>query len=207
GIRGFIGKPESATKSRSNQYFFINQRFIRSPYLHHAVARAYDGLIDKESSPPYVLFFDIDPSRIDANVHPTKQEVRFEDEKLVYSYLNAAVRHSLAKYNIAPSLDFSLDPEIQHLPAVQMPLTEEVQSQTKKGYLFSAFRHKDQAHLIEQKNSLKNWKSLYSLAKEQAPVAEHDPSTGIGSPSPQPELIPAEKEENTVRHILRVHEQ
>lgn len=173
GIRGFIGKPESATKTRGHQYFFINQRFVRSPYLHHAVSKAYEGLIDKDTAPIYALFFDIDPSRIDANVHPTKQEVKFEDEKLVYTYLNAAIRHALAKYNIAPSLDFSLDEGIQRLEAVQHPATEDHKNQTRKGYLFSAFSQQDQAHLIEQKDSLKNWKELYALAREQAPISSN----------------------------------
>lgn len=209
GIRGFIGKPESATKSRTNQFFFINGRYIRSSYLHHAVTRAYEGLMEKESSPPYVLFFDIDPARIDANVHPTKQEVKFEDEKLVYAYLNAAVRHSLAKYNIAPSLDFTLDQGIQQLSAIQKPATEDQKSQTRQGYLYSAFRQKDQAHFIDQKNSLKNWKSLYSLAKEQAPLADE----ASPSPTDQPQaptdsgIFAGEKEEAAVHSILRVHQQ
>src|SRR5690606_19688473 len=147
-----------------------------SPYLHHAVCKAYEGLIEKDTSPMYVLFFDMDPARIDANVHPTKQEIKFEDEKLVYAYLNAAVRHSLAKYNIAPSLDFSLDEGIQHLSSVQRPATEELKDKTRKGYLFSAFSQQDQAHLIEQKNSLKNWKDLYALAKTNPSPSEARPS-------------------------------
>ncbi len=163
-ISGFIGKPEAATRTRGNQFFFINKRFIRSPYLHHAVVNAYEGLIEKESFPFYVLFLEIDPARVDVNVHPTKQEVKFEDDRLMYAYLSAAVKHALAKYNIAPSLDFTLNPEIQKLSSVQLPVTEETKNKTEKGYLSNTFSNKGQAHFIEKKDSLKQWKDLYEIA-------------------------------------------
>ena len=169
-IYGFIGKPEAATRTRGMQFFFINGRFIRNAYLNHAVVQAYDGLIEKDSFPFYVLFLEVDPSRVDVNVHPTKQEVKFEDDRMMYSYLNAAVRHSLARYNIAPSLDFTLNADIQQLPSVQLPYTEEQREQTKKGYLYNTFSDKDQAHFIERKDSLKRWKDLYEIA--QAPAAQ-----------------------------------
>lgn len=164
-INGFIGKPEAATRTRGMQFFFINNRFIRNPYLHHAVVQAYEGLIEKEAFPFYVLFLEIDPARVDVNVHPTKQEVKFEDDRLMYAYLNAAVKHALARYNIAPSIDFTLNPEIQHLPSVQLPVTEEQKESTQKGYLFNTFSNKNQAHVVERKDSLKHWKDLYSIAK------------------------------------------
>lgn len=106
GITGFIGKPEAARKSRGEQLFFVNQRFIKSGYLHHAVMTAYEDLLQKDTYPFYVLFIDIDPARIDINVHPTKQEIKFDDERLVYNYLKVAVRHALGQYSITPSLDF-----------------------------------------------------------------------------------------------------
>src|SRR6202012_2467490 len=80
-IRGFIGKPEAANKTRGNQFFFINNRFIKNAYLHHAVTTAFDGLIEKDAFPFYVLFLELDPQRVDVNVHPTKQEVKFDDVK------------------------------------------------------------------------------------------------------------------------------
>src|SRR5690606_1288863 len=129
-------KPEAATRTRGMQFFFINNRFIRSPYLHHAVVNAYEGLIEKESFPFYVLFLEVDPASVDVNVHPTKQEVKFEDDRLMYTYLNASVKHALARYNIAPSLDFSLNPEIQQLPSVQLPNTERQKEETQRGYLY-----------------------------------------------------------------------
>ncbi|MGN6476631.1 MAG: DNA mismatch repair endonuclease MutL [Flavipsychrobacter sp.] len=163
-ITGFIGKPEAATRTRGMQFFFINNRFIRNAYLHHAVVQAYEGLIEKETFPFYVLFLEVDPARVDVNVHPTKQEVKFEDDRLMYAYLNAAVKHALAKYNIAPSLDFTLNAGIQELPSVQQPVTEQVKQDTEKGYLYSAFTQKNQAHLVEKKDSLQRWKDLYEIA-------------------------------------------
>ena len=105
-ISGFIGKPEFARKTRGEQMFFVNHRFIKSGYLHHAVMAAYEDLLPSESFPFYVLFIEIDPARIDVNVHPTKQEIKFDDERLVYNYLRVAVRHALGQHNITPSLDF-----------------------------------------------------------------------------------------------------
>lgn len=169
-IHGFIGKPEAATRTRGMQFFFINNRFIRNAYLHHAVTMAYEGLIEKESFPFYVLFLEVDPARVDVNVHPTKQEVKFEDDRMMYSYLNAAVKHALARNNIAPSLDFSLNTEIQHSTAVQMPQTENRKQETERGYLYNVFTDRNQAHVVEKKDALKAWKSLYEIAV-QAPVS------------------------------------
>lgn len=163
-ISGFIGKPEAATRTRGMQFFFINNRFIRNSYLHHAVVQAYEGLIEKESFPFYVLFLEVDPARVDVNVHPTKQEVKFEDDRLMYAYLNAAVKHALARYNIAPSLDFTLSPEIQKLSAVQLPVTDTQKSKTEKGYLYNTFTQSNQAHFIDKKDGMKQWKELYSIA-------------------------------------------
>src|SRR4030095_2493850 len=89
-IYGFTGKPDTAKKTRGDQYFFVNNRFIRSPYLHHAVMNAYQEMIPGDSFPLYVLFIDLDPSELDINVHPTKQEIKFEDEKIVYAFVQAA---------------------------------------------------------------------------------------------------------------------
>ena len=105
-ITGFIGKPEAATRTIGMQFFFVNNRFIRNAYLHHAVVTAYEGLIEKEAFPFYVLFLETDPARVDVNVHPTKQEVKFDDDRMMYAYLNAAAKHALARYNIAPAPDF-----------------------------------------------------------------------------------------------------
>ena len=108
-ITGFVGKPEAARKTRVGQFFFINDRFIKSSYLHHAVVGAYDDLLPKESYPFYVIYLRIDPARIDVNVHPTKQEIKFEDERMIYNYLKATIRHGLGRASIMPSIDFESD--------------------------------------------------------------------------------------------------
>ena len=108
-VKGYIGKPESAKKSRGDQFFFVNNRFIRSAYLNHAVLAAYEGLLPKETHPFYVLFLELDPKTIDINVHPTKTEIKFEDEKTVYAVVRAAVRQALGLHSLTPSLDFEGD--------------------------------------------------------------------------------------------------
>ncbi len=173
-IKGFIGKPDAATRTRGMQFFFINNRFIKSAYLHHAVVSAYEGLIEKEAFPFYTLFLTVDPSRVDVNVHPTKQEVKFEDDRMMYTYINAAVKHALARYNIAPSIDFTLNPEIQQLSSLQMPVTDVTRQETEKKYLFNVFTDRNQAHFIEKKDSLRQWKDLYEIAKN--PLTDADPT-------------------------------
>ncbi len=105
-ITGFVGKPEFSKKTRGEQFFFVNNRFIKSQYLNHAVQSAFEDLLAKDSFPSYYVFIEIDPSRIDINVHPTKQEIKFEDERIVYNYLKVAVRHALGQSAVTPMLDF-----------------------------------------------------------------------------------------------------
>lgn len=108
-INGFILKPEFAKKSRGDQFFFVNNRFIKSGYLHHAVISAFEGLLKDGMQPGYFLFLDVDPQTIDINIHPTKTEVKFEDEHMLYAMLRSAVKHSLGQFNVAPVLDFERD--------------------------------------------------------------------------------------------------
>ncbi|MBT2558573.1 DNA mismatch repair endonuclease MutL [Hymenobacter sp. ISL-91] len=123
-VRGFIGKPESAKKSRGDQFFFVNNRFIRSAYLNHAVLTAYEGLLPKDTHPFYVLFLDLDPKSIDINVHPTKTEIKFEDEKTVYAIVRSAVKQSLGLHNMAPSLDFAGDVNFGAIRPLQLSGSE-----------------------------------------------------------------------------------
>jgi DNA mismatch repair protein MutL len=109
-VTGFVGKPEAAKKTRGEQFFMVNQRFIKSSYLHHAVVRAYEDLLPADAHPLYVLFLELDPARMDINVHPTKQEVKFDDEKLVYNVLKVSIRHALGTHNVTPTLDFEQEP-------------------------------------------------------------------------------------------------
>jgi len=156
-IYGFVGKPDAIKKTRGDQYFFVNNRFIKSAYLNHAVMNAYSDMIAKDSFPLYTLFIDIDPSRLDINVHPTKQEIKFEDEKIIYAFVQSAVKHALAQYSVTPTLDFELDPSIQHSEAVSKPFTEEKQLTASGSSLYQTFSQKNQAHFIESKSDLKEW--------------------------------------------------
>lgn len=156
-IYGFVGKPETAKKTRGDQYFLVNNRFIKSPYLNHAVMNAFSDMIAKDSFPMYTLFIDIDPSRLDINVHPTKQEIKFEDEKIIYAFVQSAVKHSLAQYSVTPTLDFDLDASIQQTDAVSKPFTTEKQFSATVTSLYKTFTQKNQAHFIESKSDLGSW--------------------------------------------------
>ena len=105
-ITGFVGKPEFARKSRGEQFFFVNRRFIKDAYLHHAVQNAFEELLSRENFASYWLYMDISPAKIDINIHPTKTEIKFEDERSIYSIVRAAVKRSLGQYSVSPSLDF-----------------------------------------------------------------------------------------------------
>jgi DNA mismatch repair protein MutL len=162
-IYGFAGKPDTAKKTRGDQYFFVNNRFIRSPYLNHAVMSAFQEMIATDSFPLYVLFIDLDPSQVDINVHPTKQEIKFEDEKIVYAFVQAAVKHALAQFSVTPTLEFDLDPTIQRLDAVNKPFTQNQQAAATDSALFRNFTQKHQAHFIQpvDKSELKHWRDFY----------------------------------------------
>jgi DNA mismatch repair protein MutL len=201
-IYGFVGKPETAKKTRGDQYFFVNNRFIKSPYLNHAVLSAYQEMIAADSFPVYVLFIDLDPKQVDVNVHPTKQEIKFEDEKIVYAFVQAAVKHALAQFSITPTLDFNLDASIQQLDSIQKPFTEEKQSETQSSSIFQTFTEANQAHRIEPgSGALKHWSGMptsdnrLGTTGDRMPLMDEikQPSAGqwqstLGSWETQPEL-------------------
>jgi DNA mismatch repair protein MutL len=111
-IQGFVSKPEYSKKSRGEQFFFVNDRFIKSGYLHHAVMAAYDGLLKDGCQPGYFLYLDVPPHSIDINIHPTKTEIKFDDEHALYAILRSSIKHSLGQFNVAPVLDFERDPNL-----------------------------------------------------------------------------------------------
>lgn len=108
-LSGFISKPEAAKKKKGDQYIFVNKRFIKSNYLNHAIRVAYDELIPKDNYAFYVIFLEMSPSMIDINVHPTKTEIKFEEERLIYNFVKVSVKHALGAYTVTPTLDFGLD--------------------------------------------------------------------------------------------------
>jgi DNA mismatch repair protein MutL len=167
-INGFVGKSDSARKTRGEQFFFVNDRFIRSSYLNHAVATAYDELLSAKTFPFYVLFLDIDPQRIDVNVHPTKQEIKFDDEKAIYALLHAAVRRALSKNSITPSLDFDQDPIITAVfqqtnqPKAPLPLPnfEQLSKKNEEQPTFGQGFNRE-------KNAVpRNWKDIYTIMEQ-----------------------------------------
>jgi len=108
-INGFISKPSFAKKKKGEQFFFVNNRFIKSHYLHHAVMNAYDGLLNHGYHPSYFLYLDVPPESVDINIHPTKTEIKFDNERDLYAIIRSTIKHSLGQYNVAPSLDFERD--------------------------------------------------------------------------------------------------
>ena len=183
-IYGFVGKPETAKKTRGDQYFFVNNRFIKSAYLNHAVMNAYQEMIPTDSFPMYVLFIDLDPTVVDVNVHPTKQEIKFEDEKIIYAFVQAAIKHALAQFSITPTLDFELDASIQQLSSVQQPFTEENKSAAAAGSIYKGFTQKHQAHFIEksERSELKHWKDFYE--SRESGVGSQESTSKTGDPLP-----------------------
>jgi DNA mismatch repair protein MutL len=152
-------------------------------------------MIAKDSFPLYVLFIDLDPAQLDINVHPTKQEIKFEDEKIVYAFVQAAVKHALAQFSIAPSLDFTLNPEIQQLEAINKPFTQEKEQSAISSSLFQTFTQKHQAHLIEpnQKSELKHWKEFFTTHDTSAVKLEHEESFQAATSNIQQSFQPQTK--------------
>jgi DNA mismatch repair protein MutL len=180
-LKGFIGKPQFAKKTRGEQFFFVNYRFIKDAYLNHAVNKAYEELLAEDNFPLYVLFIDIDPSKIDVNVHPTKTEIKYLDEKSIYAIIHSAVKRSLGRFNISPTIDFdqesafsgmispkSLDeivpPSISFNPDFNPFSADKATESTSSGYRSTDSRVPQQ--------STKNWGSLYEIAEDNGPAEQ-----------------------------------
>ena len=179
-ITGFVGKPDYFKKARGEQLFFVNKRFIKSNYLHHAVVQAYEDLLPSDAFPFYVLFLEIDPMRIDINVHPTKQEIKFDDEKLVYNYLKVTVRHALGSHNITPTLDFEQEPAFQATPTKTPSLKPPSDRPPSVGD-YRPPQNDDRRH----DDNLRNWQRLYEglqlIGKdESAPQGEYNSEAPSG---------------------------
>jgi len=158
-ITGFVGKPDYFKKARGEQLFFVNKRFIRSNYLHHAVMSAYEDLLPPGTYPLYVLFLDIDPASVDINVHPTKQEIKFDDERLVYNFLKVAVRHALGSHNVTPTLDFEQEPAFQQRLTPAPVLRPEREANSVGSYRPS--RPEPGEDAARHASNLEHWQKLY----------------------------------------------
>jgi DNA mismatch repair protein MutL len=165
-VTGFVGKPESAKKTRGEQYIFVNHRFIKSAYLNHAIQNAYDQMIGKDSFPFYILYLDIDPKRIDINVHPQKYEIKFDDEKLAYTFVNLAVKHALGAYSVMPSLDFNQEDHLNkngtfdQVPDWLKGTRGEGQAEGNPfnaPTISSTFKKPD----VREKSNIRNWETVF----------------------------------------------
>jgi DNA mismatch repair protein MutL len=182
-IAGFVGKPESARKSRGEQFLFVNNRFFKSGYFHSAIKNAFDGLISKGFHPSYFIYLEVDTESIDVNIHPTKTEIKFEDEKAIYAFLRSAVKRSLGQYHVAPSLDFDLETAFDVVPLRQ---NEEVKAPTiEVDPEYNPFESTERKQRTAsnsdwasgqrfQKPMTQNWESLYQNLNTMATPDEQN---------------------------------
>ena len=127
-LEGFIIKPEFAKKKRGEQFFFVNGRYVKSPYLHNALREAFEDVLTGEHHPGYFLYLSVDPAEIDVNIHPTKTEIKFEDEHAIYAVLRSAARHAIGQFNVAPTIDFDAEQSfsVPPLPDGQLPKAPQI---------------------------------------------------------------------------------
>ena len=178
-ISGFVGKPNFSKKTKSEQFFFVNQRFIKSPYLNHAIKSAFEGLLKDGYHPSYFLNLTVDPKSIDINIHPTKTEIKFDDEHTLYAILRSAVKHSLGQFNIAPVLDFehqsSLNTPYEYkdknasIPAIEVdrsfnPFSEDIDRKEKTTRQNTGFKSASSA----------SWESMYVGLESKGNNSESD---------------------------------
>lgn len=162
-ISGYIGKPEHAKKSPGEQYFFVNQRFMKHPYFQKAVVAAYERLLPSDAWPSFFIYFDINPENIDINIHPTKTEIKFEDEANIWRILNLIVKESLGKFNIAPSLDFSGNRSLEIPPLHENRPVKMPEIRINPNYNpFEEPKKQGGGSEKYQKQETQNWEELYS---------------------------------------------
>lgn len=180
-VAGFIGKPEAASKS-PQQYFFVNGRFMKHPYFHKAVMTAYAGMLPPDHSPSYFIYFSVQPDSIDVNIHPTKTEIKFADEQPVWQILQAAVRESLGKFNLVPSLDFNREGDID-IP----PLSPDKRVITPPVVNVNAdYNPFMRSHDVSYGGPVKNWERIYAplqQRQEQLSLLNEEQDKALGKPS------------------------
>ena len=168
-ISGFVGKPEMAAKN-SQQYFFVNGRYMRHPYFHKAIQTAYSGLLTADHNPSYFIYFDIQPDAIDVNIHPTKTEIKFADEQVIFQILLAAVREALGKFNITPSLDFTSETHIEMPQPVKQPTTIAMpRLQVDPSY--NPFKPKVNP---QSRSAAMDWEKLYAMPTPEPTAVQAD---------------------------------
>ena len=165
-ITGFVGKPESAKKKGTHDYFFVNGRFMKHAYFHKAVMQAFDRLIPVGMQVPYFVYFEVDPSNIDVNIHPTKTEIKFENEQAIWQILMAAVKGAIGKFSEIPQIDFDMEgrPDIPVFDPVQPRTTQPMPTYNPT---YNPFK---QQHPIQSKKTVEGWERLYEQLPEQQPA-------------------------------------
>lgn len=166
-VTGYVGKPDFARKTRGEQFLFVNKRFIRSNYIHHAVMTAFEGLLPENSFPFYALFITIDPKHIDINVHPTKTEIKFDDERAVYAVVRSAVRQAIGSHNLTPTIDFNADVNI-------LAKLNSSAGQSKEVYFEERFSSL-------QRSNLENWNKIFTGEQESRLLSKQETTQAVNS--------------------------
>ncbi|MGL5111182.1 MAG: DNA mismatch repair endonuclease MutL [Flavobacterium sp.] len=208
-IQGFVSKPEFAKKSRGEQFFFVNDRFIKSGYLHHAVMAAFDGILKDGLQPSYFLYLKVEPNTIDINIHPTKTEIKFDDEHALYAILRAAIKHSLGQFNVAPVLDFDRDANLDtpyHFKDLEGSFpTIEVNGNFNPFATVEAAPRKSFA-TYKKPESTSSWESLYvGLEQDSTAGIEHFSSMAFESDTISSSLFSEGEVEKAVQKTYQIH--
>jgi DNA mismatch repair protein MutL len=205
-IQGFVSKPEFAKKNRGEQFFFVNDRYIKSGYLHHAVMAAYDGILKDGAQPSYFLYLTVPPNTIDINIHPTKTEVKFDDEHALYAILRASIKHSLGQFNVAPILDFDRDSNLDTpyhykdlvgaTPTIQVDGNFNPFSDDKINKHYSGYKKPEPTA---------NWESLYVGLKQDSEFSRANVDFSFESEEVTGSLFNDGEVEQTVHSAYQIH--
>jgi len=171
-IKGFIGKPENARRTYGEQFFFVNNRFMKHPYFHKAVVEAYQNILPVEAIPSYFIFMEADPASIDINIHPTKTEIKFEDERSIWQILMASVREALGRFNIVPSLDFENEALVDipvRSSSGRIPEQPKIEINTEYNPFAGEERTNERPGYIErfERENTANWEKLYTALEKE----------------------------------------
>jgi DNA mismatch repair protein MutL len=206
-IQGFVGKPEFAKKNRGEQFFFVNDRYIKSGYLHHAVMNAYDGLLPNGAQPSYFIYLQVPPNTIDINIHPTKTEIKFDDEHALYAILRSAIKHSLGQFNVAPALDFDRDPNLDTPYEYQNKTADYPSRQVDRTYYPFADEKPVKSFSgggssYKKTETSQSWESLYVGLKQDTLEVE---AFSFENEEVTASLFDEKEEEQTINKTYQVH--